>query len=179
MELLIVIGVLGILAAGVMAAIDPFEQLKKARDSSNRNAAIELLNGFQRYYATHEAFPWNRTTPPTECTAAGGFDPAGFANNGVFTASDPQFQGCVTQALITDDAQLKESFFEGTTGEKIFVGQPTVTSLSVCFSPESKGEMFKEATKYYHDGDTVVAGNANCPGTSANLSTGLCLQCFK
>jgi len=30
MELLIVIGVLGILAAGLLAAIDPFEQLKKA-----------------------------------------------------------------------------------------------------------------------------------------------------
>ena len=31
MELLIVIGVLGILAAGLLAAIDPFEQLKGPR----------------------------------------------------------------------------------------------------------------------------------------------------
>ena len=31
-ELLVVIGILGILAAGLLAAIDPLEQLKKGRD---------------------------------------------------------------------------------------------------------------------------------------------------
>ena len=33
-ELLIVIGILGILAAGLQAAIDPIEQLKKGQDSN-------------------------------------------------------------------------------------------------------------------------------------------------
>jgi len=58
-ELLIVIGVLGILAAGLLAAVDPFEQLKKGRDSNTRNQVVELHNGFIRYYATHGDLPWN------------------------------------------------------------------------------------------------------------------------
>ena len=58
-ELLIVIGVLGILAAGLLAAVDPFEQLKKARDANNRNAVIELHNAYTRYYATHGNLPWD------------------------------------------------------------------------------------------------------------------------
>jgi len=67
-ELLVVIGVLGILATGLLAAVDPFEQLKKARDANYRNAAIETLNAFTRYYATHGYFPWNSTgTIPTGC----------------------------------------------------------------------------------------------------------------
>jgi type II secretory pathway pseudopilin PulG len=68
MELLIVIGVLGILAAGLLAAIDPFEQLKKARDSNYRSAALELLSATQRYYANHGYFPW--TNDGSACQVA-------------------------------------------------------------------------------------------------------------
>ena len=44
-ELLIVIGVLGILATGLLAAVDPFEQLKKARDTKAmvRNVSLSTL----------------------------------------------------------------------------------------------------------------------------------------
>ena len=72
MELLIVIGVLGILAAGLLAAIDPFEQLKKARDTNNRNAATEFLQASQRYYATHGYLPWYKQTVSGtyDCTGA-------------------------------------------------------------------------------------------------------------
>ena len=67
MELLIVIGVLGILAAGLLAAIDPFEQLKKARDTNMRNSSVELLQAFQRYYAIHGSFPWNMESMNVFC----------------------------------------------------------------------------------------------------------------
>src|SRR3990167_3167776 len=58
-ELLVVIGILGILAAALIATIDPFEQLKKGRDTTTRNTALEYLNALTRYYATHGAFPWD------------------------------------------------------------------------------------------------------------------------
>src|SRR3990167_265507 len=75
-ELLIVIGVLGILASGLLAAVDPFEQLKKARDANNRNAAVETLNAMTRYYATHGYLPWwSGATIATCGTAATVFDP--------------------------------------------------------------------------------------------------------
>ena len=43
-ELLVVIGILGILAAALVATIDPFEQLNKAQDSTVKNMAGRILN---------------------------------------------------------------------------------------------------------------------------------------
>jgi len=57
-ELLVVIGILGILAIGILAAIDPFEQLKKGRDTNLRNVTVEYVNACTRYYATHGVLPW-------------------------------------------------------------------------------------------------------------------------
>ena len=41
-ELLIVIALLGALAVGLLATIDPFEQLKKGRDTSKKNTVSEF-----------------------------------------------------------------------------------------------------------------------------------------
>ena len=57
-ELLIVIALLGALAVGLLATIDPFEQLKKGRDTSQRNTTAEFYNANLRYYATKGNFPW-------------------------------------------------------------------------------------------------------------------------
>ena len=51
-ELLIVIALLGALAVGLLATIDPFEQLKKGRDTSLRNTVAEFYNANLRYYST-------------------------------------------------------------------------------------------------------------------------------
>ncbi len=64
-ELLVVIGILGILAVGLLAAIDPFEQLKKGRDTNLRNVTVEYVNACTRYYATHgESCPGENQTWP-------------------------------------------------------------------------------------------------------------------
>lgn len=193
MELLIVIGVLGILAAGVMAAIDPFEQLKKARDSNNRNAAIELLNAFHRYYATHSDFPWNMTTPAANCDTSAGQPGEGWANirtqpAEVFTADT--LQDCIIDALITSDAELKSSFFNGVSGANIYLGSGSRTNLRVCFAPEGKGLRVDSFTKYqgFDAGNNPTAspvtisqsagGPTGCP-YAASTTEGSCFQCFE
>ncbi|MBI3343023.1 prepilin-type N-terminal cleavage/methylation domain-containing protein, partial [Candidatus Gottesmanbacteria bacterium] len=57
-ELLIVIALLGALAVGLLATIDPFEQLKKGRDTSLRNTTAEFYNANLRYFSTKGQFPW-------------------------------------------------------------------------------------------------------------------------
>jgi len=47
-ELLIVIALLGALAVGLLAALDPFEQLKKGDDTGVRNTVSELLGSIVR-----------------------------------------------------------------------------------------------------------------------------------
>jgi len=50
-ELLIVIALLGALAVGLLAALDPFEQLKKGTDTGVRNTVSEVHGAIIRYYA--------------------------------------------------------------------------------------------------------------------------------
>jgi prepilin-type N-terminal cleavage/methylation domain-containing protein len=57
-ELLIVIALIGVLAVAVLAAINPLEQLNRARDTGMESDASQLLAAIDRYYASHEEFPW-------------------------------------------------------------------------------------------------------------------------
>ena len=56
-ELLIVIAILGVLAAGVLAAIDPVEQLARGRDSGRKSAVTQLGRAIQAYYTNNSAYP--------------------------------------------------------------------------------------------------------------------------
>ena len=64
-ELLIVIAILGVLAAGVLVAIDPVEQLNRARDVSRKSSVSQLGRALQAYYTANSAYPnvagWNTT----------------------------------------------------------------------------------------------------------------------
>ncbi len=56
-ELLIVIAILGVLAAGILVAIDPVEQLARARDSSRKSSVSQLGRALQAYYTSNSAYP--------------------------------------------------------------------------------------------------------------------------
>ncbi len=174
-ELLIVIGVLGILATGLLAAVDPFEQLKKGRDTNRRNTVVEFHNASIRYYASHGDMPWYDT---------GGCFGTGFtgdmSKNGEETVTTLDSGGCVDD-LITD-GELKEDYVSalGSDATKIYITSPTRTDLRVCFSPESKSVYYDDATKYDQNGDIDgvncdrVTKEASGPGAGT-----LCYWCAK
>lgn len=158
-ELLIVIGVLGILATGLMAAVDPFEQLKKARDANNRNAVVELHNAATRYYATHGSFPWDVTPAVTTCdnTIFGGSratDPTALPLN------DANMSLCI--AAFEADGELKTGFLTalGNTAANMHISSTGLTQVSVCFAPEGKALWNDPQTKYNMQG--VDCGTTAC-----------------
>lgn len=183
MELLIVIGVLGILAAGLLAAIDPFEQLKKARDSNYRSGAIELLSGIQRYYANHGYFPWRNTsvTGSGTCTTDTSTVLANTSNVSSSSAlvmtvganQEAEVAPCL-QDLI-NDGELKSTFSQGL-NTNVYLSSWSKTSVRVCFAPESKSNRTDSQTMYHYDetGDTIVEG---CSTTERDA--GICVQCFQ
>lgn len=118
-ELLVVIGILGILAAGLLAAIDPLEQLKKGRDQTRRGIAVELTNATARYYAVFGSMPWGNA-----------------ATAGTLSA----FQGAVD--LMTGAGELKPTFMgalpAGAGTQMTVLGGVNAAGFSVCFDPESK-----------------------------------------
>lgn len=54
-ELLVVIAVLGVLAAVIMVAINPLEQLARGRDAGRKTTVGQLANAMQAFYTSHGA----------------------------------------------------------------------------------------------------------------------------
>ncbi len=186
MELLIVIGVLGILAAGLLAAIDPFEQLRKARDTNTRNATIELMSSLTRYYANHGAFPWNMTTlPDVSCSRASGgaLEALDTIAINAFSIQDNAMSTCISGSVVVD-GELKDTFMDGIGSTNIYIGSSStdLTDLSVCFAPEGKSARSDPSTKYLlagTDGDYTITDQSGLDTPACPANTGLCLQCFE
>jgi len=155
-ELLIVIALLGALAIGLLATIDPFEQLKKGRDTSTRNTVAEIYNANLRIYATKGQFTWGTTTFEGQSLTAMGSD---------------------ISALI-QAGELKNRFIDlaGSNNlAKIFVTSTSPEHESVCFRPESKSFQADPVTIYDQTaGTTNIATCKSQPGGTADCY--LCIQ---
>lgn len=162
-ELLVVIGILGILAAALVATIDPFEQLNKAQDANVKNTLIEYITANVRYYTTHSAMPWLDTANASAANCVAGGTPSA-ATLGTMTAAN----GCIP-ALIAD-GELKSSF----TSVANILTQIRVTggstNLTACFAPKSKSQRNDPNSKFAADGS---AGPVGCP--NATMTT--CYWC--
>ena len=152
-ELLVVIGIIGILAAGILAAIDPLEQLKKGRDSNKRSVCVEVFNALTRHYAVQGNFPWTSSVPYSANLSAG--------------------EVTVVDSL-TAIGELKPEFMKGLPAgaeTAITVYQATQTSpVYVCFDPESKAVSADPTTIY-----SSVTGQTGC----APAATSTCYWCAR
>lgn len=156
-ELLIVIALLGALAAGLLAAIDPFEQLKKGSDTSIRSQAESFYNASIAFYA-------QRNTLPTSFTGLA----TGYI--GALTSN----AGSSAIAELANAGELKSDFYmlagEGKLAS-ILVTMPSLEKIIVCYQPQSKAFRNDQYTKY----DSTGAILTGCPsGTST-----ACHQCFQ
>jgi prepilin-type N-terminal cleavage/methylation domain-containing protein len=155
-ELLIVIALLGALAIGLLATIDPFEQLKKGRDTSQRNTTSEFYNANLRYYATKSAFPW-----------------AGNALAGT-DLSDATMTTAIAELVSTGELKAQFATLVGSNNlAKIFVSSNGTDTIGVCFMPESKSFQKDANTKFDSAGGTANA--ANC---SSQVTAGVGTSCY-
>jgi prepilin-type N-terminal cleavage/methylation domain-containing protein len=171
-ELLVVIGILGVLAAALIATIDPFEQLKKANDSNIKNLAVEYLNANVRYYTTHTAFPWESTSNGGDgCNGAAVPNGASSLNTGTTTTG---MKSCV-QSLM-DDMELKQGFINATSQlARVYATFATGTkTLTVCFWPDSKSQQNDANTKYNSNG--VTNATKTCTSTATDNGCYWCTQ---
>ncbi len=169
-ELLVVIGILGVLAAALVATIDPFEQLNKAQDANVKNSSVEFLNANIRYFTTHNAMPWFTT-------ADGGvacYDATGVLSGIALTLmSDPDNSDISTcMGVLIAEGELKQGFRTFSGLNKILITNPNpqtggVNDVIACFKPVSKSGQKDPATKYGADGGLPLATckSATPPGT--------------
>ncbi|MBI4004910.1 type II secretion system protein [Candidatus Roizmanbacteria bacterium] len=153
-ELLIVIALLGSLAVGLLATVDPFEQLKKGRDTSTRNSAAEFYNSVIRFYAQRASFPTGLVS-------------------GITSGKLGSMNGVISD--IAAAGELKADFINlAGTGNlnRVYVTIPDTESVTVCFNPESKSFRNDQNTKFDSTGGLATA---TCPAaTSPN-----CYVCFR
>ncbi len=158
-ELLIVIALLGALAIGLLATIDPFEQLKKGRDTSTRNTVSEFYNANLRYYSTKSDWPW---------TSLGSATPL----------ADPIMSDAATGAItkLINAGELKAGFtgYVGAgTLSTIYVSSTGLGDLHVCYMPESKGFQIDANTIYDPSGGTSIT---TCKATGGTDPCYYCIQ---
>lgn len=150
-ELLIVIALLGILAIGLLAALDPFDQLKKGTDTGVRNTVSEVQGAVIRFYAIKGFMPWC-----DDSTCAAPLDAGEPTAATLFNAMPATIQA------IVDTGELKVGFDTLAANQisKIYVtGSQAGGSITVCYKPESKSFQKDPSTQYWQDG---TAAGANC-----------------
>jgi prepilin-type N-terminal cleavage/methylation domain-containing protein len=162
-ELLVVITLIGILAVAVLSALNPIEQINKARDAGKRADASQLLTALDRYFASNSKFPWNNydshnasvdiefagTGEMIGVGVCGDADPADDGTGGDAT-DDTQTDagGCIPnqEGYLISTEEVKEQFgrrpyFKSTAVEtdKLYVYKAAADpSVSICFVPSSK-----------------------------------------
>ncbi|KKP49562.1 MAG: hypothetical protein UR42_C0033G0003 [Candidatus Roizmanbacteria bacterium GW2011_GWA2_33_33] len=159
-ELLIVIALLGALAVGLLAALDPFEQLKKGTDTGVRNTVSEVHGSIIRYYAIKNYMPW--------CTAAGvcGTEP----NGTLLSSLSTMIASIVTTGELKTDFEALAG--TGTLGKIYVTGSDTDATAAVCYAPKAKSFANDPNTKYTSAG----VEDAACPSGDP---TDNCYWCVK
>lgn len=170
-ELLVVIGVLGILATGLLATIDPLEQFRKGTDSNSKTTALELTNALTRYYAVHSTFPWD-SVANGGAACNGGVAPA--PTRVTLVGGPSSFSTCL-DTLVTE-GELKATFpTQYSVLNKLWAvdttpANSTAKSAAICYDPESKSESTRAETKYAgvaNQGPTVPLASTCDPATTA------------
>jgi len=185
-ELLIVIALLGVLAAAVLAAINPLEQANRARDTRMRSDASQLLAAIDRYYVSIGHFPW--FAPGQDDNGAYGFISA--ATHGV---AGPGLCGTdctgTNYGLLISNNELKSEFMRRdfvvatVDTDMLYIGKGNAgttniaVSVYACWVPKSKSERSK-ATKAITVGSPTMSDVTDCATRSyADLGTS-CVACL-
>lgn len=184
-ELLVVIGILGILAAALVATIDPFEQLKKASDANVENAEIEFINATIRYYTINGGFPWYGTdVGGTNCTGNAPLPTSEYAlplTSLVSWTTDGVADAGECLDVLIDAGELKPSF-AGAEGilREIYVSE-SGTAVTACYNPGSKAKTENVETHWLPNpptGENVTSLTPNST-TDCVSGTGANTECFR
>ena len=186
-ELLIVIALLGVLAAAVLAAINPLEQANRARDTRMKSDASQLLAAIDRYYVASDHFPWYVVGVQTD-NAGYGFVSAKTPGVGLCNATGC---GVTNYGLLISNNELKSEFAnrdfikaaDSAQTDLLYIGKgdsgttEIAVSVYACWVPRSKSERQK-ATKSIAVSDPSMTTQTDC-ATRAYSSLGTsCVVCL-
>ena len=159
-ELLIVIVIIGVLATAVLSAINPIEQINKARDAGRRSDAAELLNALERFYSAYEDYPWDAMNEADPGSAnvppAPGVDPGQVVDSQSWLGTSGDG---VSSVIGTDE--LKPEFSGRNTLVDLFLWVDAGNQLvRICYESESKQNQAR--SNFGPDGEVLAGGGWQC-----------------
>lgn len=170
-ELLIVIALLGALAVGLLAALDPFEQLKKGTDTGVRNTVAEIHGAVIRYYAIKNHMPWCSGDPLVCVDPAAPVTAKSLTNVGLTGPLDK----------VITSGELKADFVSIAGGQldKIWVtGVNDPPTIVVCYMPTSKSFTNDPNTKFSKAG-VSPSNSTSGPVCPSNVVSDDCWYCIQ
>lgn len=125
-ELLVVIVIIGILATGILVALNPIEQIRRGRDTAAQAAAREFLGASERYYGMHNEYP--------DSTADGG----NWDEDLAFDIDDATVQPLIEAKELRDGFANRGVIEDAGTedGLKAYIDKDS-EEMRVCFMPQS------------------------------------------
>lgn len=182
-ELLIVIALLGVLAAAVLAAINPLEQANRARDTRMRSDSSQLLAAIDRYFVSIEEFTWVTSGDAANNDTAYGMISAKDDGIGICSTAT----GCAADGNLITTNELKTEFRNRDFAQAadtdfanlLYVTKAAGASSSVytCFVPASKSERTK-ATQTISLGSTTIGTAADCATRAYDSLANSCVACL-
>lgn len=174
-EIIIVVAILGILAIGLVAALNPVEQINRARDTTTLNVAREFMSGANQFQTSKIYSP-----------ACADIACAAYLNSLSSTASVPLSTITTVNAAIADEGATDgPTSFTGHAGAADIyvsltnVSAPKDAAFVFCWKPESKflrseADINNMYTTIYNDIGSVQSASA-CPASSSNT----CYRCLR
>lgn len=127
-ELLLVVAIVGLLAVGLWATVQPGEQMRKSRDARRRGDATELYQAYTRYLTSYQFYPW-QDSGVIDLTVPD-----------VGVAVQPEFVTGGDSGRLLEANEVKDNFTQRRTilDNDLWVSLNTSSQVSVCFEPESQ-----------------------------------------
>ena len=170
-ELLIVIAILGILAVGLLIALDPVEQTRRATDATVLRSASDVKGAIERYYTGKLYFPWcTSASPAGGCTTIASC-PAASATAYLLNTA------CGTAVLteLVNTGELKTTLPTSMTTVINLVLGAGATSYFVNFNPVSKSYDVNTNTRYTNSICTILG---NGTGGACLTTPNSCYFCL-
>lgn len=160
-ELLIVIAIIGILVVGILVALDPVEQTRKAQDANLLSTADEVKGAINRFYVARSYWPWETSA---------GVNASGCTSGSAYVVAAT---GC---GATISDALLNAGELRSYSSTAISVVPNTGTSSTlwkVAFQPASESVALNTVQKYT---TTACSTSAALPCAAVGSSCIYCLS---
>lgn len=156
-ELIVIMGILAILAATLIALLNPGEQIKKAKDATIQAATLEYRNSANRYAASFHAYPWDSVSDGGSDCLGGIYNPAGILAANIEACNNALINAGEMSPSINDKVDIRTGLYITEDSSS------SPTKLMVCYKPSSRHNINDPMTKYTSSGQpTCTVGSGDC-----------------